>query len=446
MASPRGTSALSPGQVLLEKYRVERVLGRGGMGVVYAAHHILLDRPVALKLLAADAAMQNDARARFLNEARNAARVDNDYVCRVMDLGVLPSGQPYIAMELLDGTDLGRLLAARGPLPIVEAVGYVIHALTGIGTAHLMGIVHRDLKPSNLFVAKKPGGGSIVKVLDFGISKAQTGMGPANVSAVNNPLGSPAYMSPEQVSLSPTIDARADLWAVGVILYELLTGKLPFEGNTVPEALAFILEREPAPPSSLRPDVPRGLEAVIAHCLAKDPAQRFADAAALAAALGPFGPWASNPLREAPPASANAVGTSPDRASIPDTSTLTRGVWTQKSRSDGRAAGTPYLKMVGIGASIGVMLLAVLVAVSWGQKGHEAGPSATASASAAAATNASSTSEPATTATETQAEAVSAAASPAPEPTATATATATEASAPRPLGPGRRPALSRQRR
>src|SRR5277367_4141525 len=164
--------ALSVGTVLVGKYRLERVLGEGGMGVVYAAHHLLLDRPVALKLLAPEAVQNPEAVARFLNEARNSARIDNEYVCRVMDLGVLPEGQPYIAMELLEGIDLGRLLGTRGPLPPVEAVGYVIQALTGIGGAHLMGVIHRDLKPSNLFLANKADGSRVVKVLDFGISKA----------------------------------------------------------------------------------------------------------------------------------------------------------------------------------------------------------------------------------------------------------------------------------
>src|SRR5262249_39841900 len=159
----------------------------------------LLDRRIALKLLHREAAENAEALARFMNEARNAARVDSEYVCRVMDLGTLPDGHPFIAMELLEGTDLLQMLRARGPLPITEVVGYILQALTGIGEAHMMGIVHRDLKPSNLFVAVRPDGRRLVKVLDFGISKARGDRANLTTTGNQNLVGSPAYMSPEQV-------------------------------------------------------------------------------------------------------------------------------------------------------------------------------------------------------------------------------------------------------
>jgi serine/threonine-protein kinase len=301
---------LAAGVVLLGKYRIERLLGAGGMGVVYAAHHLMLDRPVAIKLLAPHAALNQVALQRFLNEARNAARIDSEYICRVMDLGVLPpdarpgpgsdarpgvagpaSTAPYIVMELLVGMDLAQLLAERGRLPVREAVGYVIHALSGIRSAHLIGVVHRDLKPSNLFLAKTSDGRSVVKVLDFGISKAMGPGGQPGITADRNIIGSPAYMSPEQAKSSPTVDARADIWTVGVILYELLTCVVPFAAPSIAETLADVLGKVPPPVTQLRPDVPPGLAAVIARCLEKDPALRFQDAGALALALGPFGPW-----------------------------------------------------------------------------------------------------------------------------------------------------------
>jgi serine/threonine-protein kinase len=438
MTSPRdmgrGRAPLPAGTVLVGKYRIERVLGEGGMGTVYAAYHVLLDRPVALKLLASDAAMNPEAVARFLNEARNAARVDNEYVCRVMDLGVLAEGQPFIAMELLEGIDLGRLLEQRGPLPVVEAVGYVIQALTGIGMAHLMGVIHRDLKPSNLFLANKPDGGRIVKVLDFGISKATGGR--QNVTSMSNLIGSPAYMSPEQVNLAPNIDRRSDLWALGVMLYQLITGTLPFASPNVAEVLAFILEKDPVPPSTLRPDVPPGLEAVMARCLAKDPDRRFQSAAELALALAPFGPWAAAGAR---------IGALPD-SSDQGGAVTTPGVWTHKSAAPRAATRSPYLRMVGIGAAIGVTLLAgLVVAASWKGAPRAAGttdrlPAASATAVAAAAP----TSPPASAV---------ASASAAPSPSAAPLASvapiveAAPSSTVRPgtLGPLRRPALSRQR-
>ncbi len=441
----RGRAPLAAGAVLVGKYRIERVLGEGGMGVVYAVHHVLLDRPVALKLLTPDAAVNPEAVARFLNEARNAARVDNDYVCRVMDLGVLPEGQPYIAMELLDGLDLGRLLETRGRLPVVEAVGYVIQALTGIGMAHLMGVVHRDLKPSNLFIAKKHDGGQIVKVLDFGISKATSLEGPKrqNLTSMGNLIGSPAYMSPEQVSLAPDIDQRADLWAVGVILYQLLTSTLPFASPHVAEVLAFILEKDPPPLSSLRPDVPPGLESVVTRCLAKDPAKRFPSAAELAAALAPFGPWAAG--------AGVRMASLPDhaRASLGDQGAAVThpGVWTEKAAADARS---PYLRMVGIGAGIGVALLALLVvAASW----RGGTPPKTASA-ASAAPLPSAASFPSATpmATALPPATASAVASVTPTTTETAAPAATAAPpatgpAPVPIrtGPVRKPSLTRQR-
>jgi serine/threonine protein kinase len=448
-------AALSGGTVLIGKYRLERVLGEGGMGVVYAAHHLLLDRPVALKLLAPEAVQNPEAVARFLNEARNAARIDNEYVCRVMDLGVLPEGQPYIAMELLEGIDLGRLLAERGPLPQVEAVGYVIQALTGIGGAHLMGVIHRDLKPSNLFLAGKADGSRIVKVLDFGISKATratratdaTGAaaGARVLTSVNNALGSPAYMSPEQVRSASSIDLRTDLWAVGVILYELCTGVRPFASSNVAEVLALILERDPVPLSVMRAGIPPGFEAVVSRCLHKNAEHRFASAAELAHALAPFGPWAAAGARAGPPLDGREStprGAAPAPAVV-EPFVRTADVWTGKDRAGARASSSPYLRMVVLGAAIGIALLAVaavVLAVRGGPREARASSTPSAAVSISSAPAASAAAAPADTASAeppVAADAVPSSSADAPVPRPSASG------APAPL---RRPPLSRHRR
>jgi serine/threonine-protein kinase len=281
---------------VVDKYRVERVVGIGAMGVVVAARHTTLDQVVAIKLLVEHGfGSKEESVARFLNEARAAARIDSDYVCRVSDVGSLPSGVPYMVMEHLDGNDLEEELEARGRLDIGEAVDYVLQALDAIAAAHQLGIVHRDLKPANLFLARRPDGSRRVKVLDFGISKmtttAASAMGTKNhrrYTKATRSLGTPAYMPPEQITDSASVDPRADIWALGAILYELVTGQMAFAGDTVKEVLDRVLTEEPCPVERLRPDVPRALAAVISRALSRDRNERWQSAATFARALAPF--------------------------------------------------------------------------------------------------------------------------------------------------------------
>ncbi len=278
-----------PGTLVAGKYRVAKAIASGGMGVVLEAEHEALGQRVAIKLLLPEAAAQPELVERFLREARAAARIQSDHVVRVFDIGTNDDGTPFMVMERLVGHDLGDEITRRGPLPVEEAVGYVLQALEGIVLAHELGIIHRDLKPSNLFLTER-GGAPRVKVLDFGISKIAVENAPVNaaLTSTKSMLGSPGYMSPEQVRSTKSVDARTDVWALGVILYELLTGVPAFLGETLGDIFAKIREEDLPPIRALRPDVPAELEQVLIRCLRRDRAQRIPDARSLAAALEPF--------------------------------------------------------------------------------------------------------------------------------------------------------------
>jgi serine/threonine-protein kinase len=285
------TVPVREGDVLAGKYRVERVLGVGGMGVVVAARHVTLEERVAIKFVLPEQLHNPEAVARFLREARNAVRIRSEHVARVTDVGTLESGAPYMVMEYLEGRDLAAVLEASGPLPVGWVVQIVLQACEALAEAHALGIVHRDLKPSNLFLLTRPDGSPLVKVLDFGISKSIVGAGgDVQITKTSAALGSPAYMAPEQMTRAKDVDARADVWALGVILYELLGGRLPFQGDTVPEVCVRIATEAHAPLCALRPDVPPGVSEIVDRCLAKSPAARFGSVAELARALAPFGP------------------------------------------------------------------------------------------------------------------------------------------------------------
>ena len=279
-----------PGEVLADKYRILRLIGRGGMAEVYAAHHEILHRTVAVKMLLPTVA-SSEAASRFLNEARAAARVRGEHIAGVMDVGTLPDGTAFMVLEYLEGSDLEAHIGEHGPLPIPEAVDHVLEALQALAQAHALGIVHRDLKPSNLFLARQPDGTSIVKVLDFGISKVTRSAGDGHSTATSAILGSPFYMAPEQARSAKSVDARADIWAIGVILYKLLTAVEPLRGESLTDLLLAIVQDEPKPVRELRPEVPEELEAVITRCLRKKPDDRFPDIGELATALAPYGGW-----------------------------------------------------------------------------------------------------------------------------------------------------------
>lgn len=293
-------SGFKVGDLLASKYRVERLLGEGGMGVVVEAYHELLDQRVAVKLLYQDVA-DREAQQRLLMEARSAAKLQSDHVARVIDVDVGPDGLPFIVMELLEGGDLCQLVDARGALPRWLVVDYILQALEGLAHAHGRGIVHRDLKPSNLFLANKPDGTQVIKILDFGISKSQDpgDRHAKQLTGGRGVLGSPPYMSPEQVRAPKTVDHRTDIWSLGVCIYELLTNSMPFGGDEIQETFAQILERQPQPITKLVDGIPEGLEAVVFKCLAKNREDRWMDVAELARALAPYGSgtWIQAPDR-----------------------------------------------------------------------------------------------------------------------------------------------------
>lgn len=286
-------SAPQPGEVLAGKYRVERVLGQGGMGVVVQAMHLQLEERVAVKFLLPEYAAQAEAATRFLREARAAVKIKSEHVARVIDVGTLETGAPYMVMEYLAGRDLSEVLETRGPLPCEEVVEYLLQACEALAEAHAAGIVHRDLKPANLFLTQRADASAVVKVLDFGISKVTvtTDSGPDHsLTKTSAMMGSPLYMSPEQMRSARSADARSDIWSLGAILFELTSGKPPFYAESLPELLAQVLTDAAPSLRSVRSDVPAGLSAVVARCLEKDPAARFATVAELAVALATFGP------------------------------------------------------------------------------------------------------------------------------------------------------------
>ncbi len=274
------------GEMLLGKYRLDGVVGEGGMAVVFRAHDGEGAKPVAIKVLRPEILAEPDLAARFNRETRAASRLTGPHVARVFDVAATPSGLPFMVMELLEGHDLAEELDLRGPLPIDEAVDYVRQACQAMAEAHASGIVHRDLKPSNLYLCDQ-GGTRTVKVLDFGISKVLDSEGDGRTTHADTSIGTPLYMSPEQVRSSKDVDLRTDVWSLGVILYELLVGRPPFAGS-VTNATAMIVAQDPAPPSKLRRDVPAALDVVVAKALAKQAAERYPDTAALEAALLPF--------------------------------------------------------------------------------------------------------------------------------------------------------------
>jgi serine/threonine-protein kinase len=319
-ATPRGTP--SPGDLIDGKYRIARVLGQGSMGSVVAAHHELLDLDVAVKVLSSELLRDEKAVERFMREARAVARLKSEHVARVMDVGMLGNGQPYIVMELLEGEDLDDMLRRTGPFPVARTVDFALQALEALAQAHAAGVVHRDLKPANIFLTSAPDGREVIKVLDFGVAKLTERPAPGSsvtglraLTGEHAAVGSPGFMSPEQVRCSRDIDERADIWGMGALLYEVLTERPAFDGQSLGEIFGAILHIDPRPLRSLRPDVPRALEAAIMRCLRRRRLQRFQSVGELAEAIAPFG---SRTHREYPARITRTLARGA-RASHPDT-------------------------------------------------------------------------------------------------------------------------------
>jgi len=357
------------------------------MGVVVAARHVTLDRQVALKFLKREAVERPEAVERFVREARAASAITSEYVVRILDVGTLEDGRPYMVMEHLTGQDAAAVVDER-PLGVEEAVGFILQVCQAIAEAHRLGIVHRDLKPSNLFLTQHPDGSQQVKVLDFGIAKAlgeESSGVDGSLTATGMALGSPAYMAPEQVRDAKSADRRTDIWGIGAVLYELLARQAPFDADTLPALSAKIIADEPQPLNELRDDVPAGLEAVVARCLEKRPADRYPDVALLADDLEPFAPVEAKPLvrrirrvvsseGSVPEATASGSGreglahaqqdnAQPSEAS-PLSVTTADGVAATASRPASEAAGPSFARRamaIGAVAVLGVAGLALAV-------------------------------------------------------------------------------------
>jgi eukaryotic-like serine/threonine-protein kinase len=280
-------SRLVPNTVLLGKYRVEHLLGQGAMGAVYAAHHIDLGERVAIKCLTEELMGAQGAVERFLREARAAHRLRNKHICQVFDVGRFENGAPYMVMEYLDGEDLMKRVEREGPLPIDLAAKAVSQAADALVEAHAAGIIHRDIKPANLLLTFTATGEPFVKVLDFGIAKLANEAG-VELTRTSTMIGSAMYMSPEQIRSAKHVDARSDVWSLGVTLYRLLVAAAPFVAESIPELCVKVVADPPRPPTDFRPEIPSELERLVLRCLQKDPALRYQSAAELRDALEPF--------------------------------------------------------------------------------------------------------------------------------------------------------------
>jgi eukaryotic-like serine/threonine-protein kinase len=308
---------LALGSVVAQRYRLERVLGSGGMGVVALATRTVDGRAVAIKFIKLARLGHRDAAMRLMREARSAAKLESPHAVKVFEVAATDDGSPFVVMEYLEGETVADHLRRHGPLAIALACDWVEQVCHAIGEAHRHGIIHRDLKPTNLFARRLEDGTLSATVLDFGLAKSllphANEDGTTSQSVV---LGSPSYMSPEQIRWQSRLDHRTDIWSLGVVLHELVTGGLPFEGSWSAEIFASVLSELPKPMRSARPDVPDALEAIVARCLRKDPAERFASAEELRGAIADI---SRGPAIESQPAAPSPRPTALNRRGEPTT-------------------------------------------------------------------------------------------------------------------------------
>ena len=274
---------MEPGTVLLDKYRVEEVLGIGGMGRVVRAAHLYLQQSVAIKVLLPSMADCPSTVSRFLREAQATVRLRSEHIARVIDVGTMPDGLPFMVMEYLDGNDLNQILRHHGPQSPAIVCDLMLQACEGMAEAHSIGIVHRDIKPSNFFITRRPDGSMLLKILDFGISKTPVGL--SELTGTQTIVGTPTYMAPEQMRTARSADHRSDIWSMGVVMYQLLTGRPPFSGESYAE---LVLKVGGEPPAPMHVQLPPGLGEVILRCLDKKPELRPQNVGELARSLAPY--------------------------------------------------------------------------------------------------------------------------------------------------------------
>jgi serine/threonine-protein kinase len=338
-----GDEAGRIGEVLGDRYQLVRLLGAGGMGAVYEARHKLIGRRFAVKLLHPEYAQQPSMLTRFQREARAAGSLENDHIAAVTDFGFAGDGAPYLVMEHLEGEDLAALIARTGPLPVGRAVSFVIQACRGLSAAHASDIVHRDLKPANLFLTRRGDGADLVKVLDFGIAKLldadETG---ASITGTGKLLGTACYMPPEQAKGESDLDHRIDIYALGAILYELLAAAKAHPGTNYNAVLFHILTQKPDPLALRRPDLPAGLEPIIARAMAYDRADRHESVTALMEALAPYA--TAGERTSAPVASSPRPRSSPHAETIVAPVTSAAPASPDAPACDGRTIGSPHAR------------------------------------------------------------------------------------------------------
>jgi len=274
---------VQPGDILLDKYRVEELLGVGGMGKVVRASHVVLQQQFAIKVLLPHMTDSAETVSRFLREAQSTSALKSEHIARVIDSGRLPDGAPFMVMEYLQGHDLNQILRHHGPQHTQVVCDLMLQACEGIAEAHAMGIVHRDIKPSNFFITTRPDGTMLLKILDFGISKTPVGV--TELTGASTVIGTPTYMAPEQMKSGKDADARSDIWSMGIVMYQLIAGRPPFVGESYAELVLKVGSEIPPP---IAAQLPPGLEQVIMTCLEKNPAQRQQTVADLARMLAPY--------------------------------------------------------------------------------------------------------------------------------------------------------------
>jgi serine/threonine-protein kinase len=278
-----------PGEILLGKYRVEEVIGVGGMGCVVRASHLYLQQPVAIKILLPSMVEHQSTVQRFMREAQATVKLRSEHIARVMDVSTLPDGTPVMVMEYLEGYDLNQILRHHGPQLPQAVVDLMLQACEGIAEAHSLGIIHRDIKPSNFFITRRPDGSNLLKILDFGISKAGDA-GISELTGTQTVIGTPTYMAPEQMQTARSTDPRSDVWSMGVVMYQMLAGRPPFEAENYAQLVLMVAKD---PPAQFSVALPGGLQSIVFRCLEKDPKNRIQNAGELARMLAPY---ASDPL------------------------------------------------------------------------------------------------------------------------------------------------------